>query len=406
MKRHSKRGSGAGRPLEIEPTRLKEKLDNGEDIFILDVRSLQEHDAWKLSYDKYQETPVIPMDMLASSQDLLAKQIPKNKEIVTLCAHGHRSQMAAQMLSKLGYNVKSIKGGMAAWNQVYDIAEVSLGIDSRTQGQKQLRIWQLRRVSKGCMGYVVASGASATVIDSTCALDNSVLELTEENGLKIVNVVDTHMHADHVSGLSTLAKRTGAKAFVSINEEYETSTDLEIQVNPLKDNQQIPLSDGLSLRAIHTPGHTEGSMTFVLTLGSATKQKNYLFTGDTLFVNAVGRPDLHNKAKEYATKLYNTYQTKVLNYPDDTVILPAHFDTNSISLKHGEIISELIGSVKKNIKLLSIQKSEFIDFMVSSVPPRPANYEKIIQLNKWLTPCDQVKIGDLEEGPNACAIKM
>jgi glyoxylase-like metal-dependent hydrolase (beta-lactamase superfamily II) len=406
MKRQSKSASGATRSLEIEPIKLKEKLDKGQDIFILDVRSTQEHEAWKLSYDKYQETPVIPIDELASSQNLLAKQIPKNREVVTFCSHGHRSQMAAQMLSKLGYNVKSIKGGMAAWNQVYDIAEVSMGIDIRNQGQKQVRIWQLRRVSKGCMGYIVASGTSATVIDTTCALDNSVLELAEKNGLKIVNVVDTHMHADHVSGLSTLAKRTGAKAFISAEEGYETASDIGIQVSLLKDNEKIPIGDGISLIAIHTPGHTEGSMTFVLSLGVSNRQKIYLFTGDTLFVNAVGRPDLHNIAKEYATNLYNTYQKKLLNYPDDTFILPAHFDTDSITVQHGELISETIGSVKKKVRLLSIQKNEFVDFMVSSVPPRPANYEKIIQLNKWLTPCDQVKTGDLEEGPNACAIKM
>src|SRR5213594_867147 len=140
-------------PLEIEAAKLKEKLDRGEDLFIMDVRSPEEHKAWKLSYDKYVETPVIPMDKLSSSPSLMIKQIPKDKEIVTLCAHGMRSQAAAQMLSKMGYNVKSIKGGMAAWNQVYDIAEASLGNNA-----SDVRVWQLRRVSKGCMSYVISSG--------------------------------------------------------------------------------------------------------------------------------------------------------------------------------------------------------------------------------------------------------
>lgn len=75
-------------------------------------------------------------------------------------------------------------------------------------------------------------------------------------------------------------------------------------------------------------------------------------------------------------------------------------------MKHDELISETIGSIKRKVKLLSISKTGFVEFMASSVPPRPANYEKIIQINKRLTPCDQVKNGDLEEGPNACAIKM
>jgi len=380
-------------------------LDKGEDVFILDVRTQEEHEAWRLSYGKYQKTPVIPIDKLVSSRNLVAEQIPKDKEIVTLCAHGQRSQMAAQMLSKMGYKVKSIKGGMAAWNQVYDVAEVPLR-NIAAQEQKRVRIWQLRRVSKGCMSYVIASGNSATVIDCTCDLDSSVLRLAEANALKIVNVIDTHIHADHVSGLSSLVKRTGAQTYLGAKEGYDPTNDLGIKVNPIGDGHKITLGDGVTLTAIHTPGHTEGSLCFVLKGDSETGKKYYLFTGDTLFVNGVGRPDLHDKAKEFATNLYNTYQDRILKYPDDTVVLPAHFDPNSIAVKHGELIMDTIGSVKRKVKLLSLPKGEFIKFMVSSVPPRPANYEKIIQINKQLVPCDRINMGDLEAGPNLCAIRM
>lgn len=381
-------------------------MDKGEDIFILDVRTPEEHEAWKLSYDKYQKTLVIPIDKLVSSQNQVVEQIPKDKEIVTVCSHGQRSQMAAQTLSKMGYKVKSIKGGMAAWNQVYDVAEVLLRNNSRRDGN-QLRIWQVRRVSKGCMGYVIASGNAATVIDCTCDLDRSVLRLVEDNALKVENVIDTHMHADHVSGLSSLVKKTGAQAYVGAKEGYDLAKDLDIKVNPIGDGHEINLGYGVSLTAIHTPGHTEGSLCFVLKGDSETgKKKNYLFTGDTLFVNGVGRPDLHDKAKEFATSLYNTYHDRILKYPDDTVILPAHFDPNSITVKHGQLITVTIGSVKKKVKLLSIPKGEFIKFMVSSVPPRPANYKKIIEINKQLIHCDQVNMGDLEAGPNSCAVRM
>jgi glyoxylase-like metal-dependent hydrolase (beta-lactamase superfamily II)/rhodanese-related sulfurtransferase len=410
MKSNLKSGESEAEPLEIDVTKLKEKLDKGEDLFILDVRTPEEHNAWKFSYDRYQKTQVIPIDRLVNSQkNVVSEQIPKDKQIVTVCAHGQRSQMAAQMLSKMGYKVKNIKGGMAAWNQVYDVARLPQSniITTTTHSQEQVAVWQLRRVSKGCMGYVIAAENSATVIDSTCDLDNSVLRLAEDNGLKIVNVIDTHMHADHVSGLSTLAKRTGANAYISAEEEYEPVIDLGIQVNPIKNNQKIPIGNDAYLMAIHTPGHTEGSMSFILNLDNDEEQKHYcLFTGDTLFVNAVGRPDLHNKTGEFATKLYDTYQSKILEYPDNTVILPAHFDTDSIAVKHNELISETIGSIKRNVKLLSIPKNDFVEFMVSSVAPRPANYEKIIQINKGLTLCNRINIGDLEEGPNSCAIRM
>lgn len=397
---------GATNPLEIEADMLKEKLDKGEDVFILDVRTQEEHDAWKLSYGKYQKTPVIPIDKIMSSHSLVAEQIPKDKEIVTLCAHGQRSQMAAQALSKMGYKVRSIRGGMAAWNQVYDVAEVPLHNIS-SKDQKQVRIWQLRRVSKGCMTYVIASGNAAAVIDSTCDLDGSVLLLAKENGLNIMNVIDTHMHADHVSGLSSLGKSTGASSHFGAKEGYEPASDLGIDVKSIGDGDRIQIGDGVSLAAIHTPGHTEGSICYMLTLDSgAGKKKSYLFSGDTLFVNGVGRPDLHDRAKEFATDLYNTYHDKILKLHDDTVILPAHFDPSSITLKHGELVADTIGSVKNKVKLLSLSKEEFVKFMVFSVPPRPANYQKIIQINKQLVPCDRINMGDLEAGPNSCAVRM
>ncbi len=375
--------------LEIDAKKLKEKLDGGEDVFILDVRTQEEYDAWKLSYDKHDKTPLIPIERLFMSQKTITEKIPKDKEVICLCAHGNRSMMAAQMLSSMGYKVKSMKGGMVAWNGVYDAAEIP--------AQDTARLWQLRRVSKGCMSYVIAVGNDATVIDSTSDLESSVLELVQDNGLKITNVVDTHMHADHVSGFSALVKATGAQGYLGAKEGYELPEG--VKVNFVDDGQKIPLGNDVSLTAIHTPGHTDGSMCLVLEAG-----RTYLFTGDTLFVNGVGRPDLRDKADEFAAKLYDTYQ-KILKFPDDTVILPAHFDPNSITIKHSEPITDTVGA-KKGAELLSKSKDEFVKFVVSSVPPRPMNYRLIIQINRQLMPYDQVNIAELEAGPNSCGVRM
>ena len=373
-------------------------MDSGEDIFVLDVRTPEEYDAWRLSYDKHAKTPLIPVDRLFGAQKAIAEQIPKDKEIITLCAHGNRSMMAAQLLSQMGYNVKSVRGGMSAWNQVYDVAKV---VEAPEKG---IRIWQLRRISKGCLSYVIASGNTATVIDSTCDLDNSALKLAQEHGLKITNVIDTHMHADHVSGLVSLAKKTGAQAHIGSAEGYKVTGDSSI--NLVQDGQKIQLGEGAFLTAIHTPGHTQGSTCFLFELLSGSEKKSFLFTGDTLFVNAVGRPDLHDKAAEYAERLHETYQARILTLPDETLILPAHFDTNSITIKHGDLVADTIGAVRKNVKLLSMPKAEFVQFMSSSVPPRPANYRMIIQINQELVSCEEINMGDLEAGPNSCAIKM
>ena len=123
-------------------------------------------------------------------------------------------------------------------------------------------------------------------------------------------------------------------------------------------------------------------------------------------MNAVGRPDLRDKAPEYAEKLYDTYHNKLLKLPDETLILPAHFDTSSITIRHGELVADTIGAVTKNVKFLSMPKEDFIQTMSASVPPRPVNYKMITKINQELVPCEEINMGDLEAGPNSCAIRM
>ena len=169
--------------LAIKPTELKRKMDKGDDIFILDVRSRQEHDLWTISYDNYPDSLVIPVDTLASFESL--KQIPKNKEVITFCTHGQRSSMAARTLASLGYNVRTVEGGLVGWSRLYDVAEVNL--DSNIT----LKIWQVRRISKGCMSYVIAStkDKKATIIDATCDIDTVINTLLQENELSVSRVL-------------------------------------------------------------------------------------------------------------------------------------------------------------------------------------------------------------------------
>lgn len=402
-----------GNSLQVKPDDLKKRIDKGEDIFILDVRTPEEHKSWKVSYDRYQDSSVIPIDTLSSADSL--KQIPKDKEIVTFCGHGNRSMSAAKILSKLGYNVKSIVGGLDGWNNVYDIASIS-DTDS-----SPIRIWQIRRISKGCMSYMVANtyDKSAIVIDATCKIDKAISKVVNENDLHITKVIDTHMHADHLSGATRLAKIYGADVYISSLEEYNTKNGSAdgLSFKSIRDGDIIQVGDGVVLEAIHTPGHTNGSMSFRLQSGiKKTKTINssnnidkdnnnhnsYLFTGDTLFVDGIGRPDLHNKAEEFTQNLFNTYHQKILNLPDETLILPAHFGS---SFEHQKLISNTIKSIKQKMNLLSASEAEFIKFVIDSTPPtQPMNYEKIISINKNMTLCDTIEQKDIEAGPNACGI--
>jgi len=415
--------------LKIKPVDLKKKIDDGEDIYILDVRDPQEHKTWKVFYDRYDDTPLIPVDSLLSSDSL--KNIPKDKEVVTFCARGNRSMSAAQMLSARGYNVKSMEGGLSGWNTVYDIAQIidigSPSSRSSLTSPSSLMVWQIRRISRGCMSYIIANlgDKKAAVIDSTCEIDDYIGAIVNENNLKITGILDTHLHADHLSGNTKLAKKYGCDVYISSLEAYELKDFPNadgLNFKSLKDGDKINIGNEVVLDAIHTPGHTNGSVCFKLQIdevkeigygGDGIQKKNrnpnfskiYLFTGDTLFVNGVGRPDLHNKAEEFTHHLYNSYHQKILRLPEETIILPSHF---SERFEHGKPVYRTLKSIKENMNIVSdtVSEDKFIKSILSSIPSQqPMNYEKIVSINKGMVPCNLIGQNDLETGPNSCGIR-
>jgi hypothetical protein len=197
---------------------------------------------------------VIPIDDLSSPQSL--EQIPKDKEIVAFCARGNRSMSAAKMLSKHGYRVKSVEGGLVGWNTVYDVTLV-------TDKDSPIDIWQIRRISKGCISYLVASSHNkkAIAIDATCEVDNIISNILSENRLKLTKVIDTHMHADHLSGSTRLAKKYGSVIYLSSLEEYNTKNNTHgLNLHLISNGDAVKIDEEYILEAIHTPGHTNGSI--------------------------------------------------------------------------------------------------------------------------------------------------
>jgi glyoxylase-like metal-dependent hydrolase (beta-lactamase superfamily II)/rhodanese-related sulfurtransferase len=385
--------------IEIEPSDLKFKMDAGENLYILDVRTPEEYKTWKISYDKHLEPSLVPLDKLSSEEQI--KNIPKDREVITVCSHGMRSKMAAEYLAQLGYNAKSIRGGMVAWNKINDLALIPCLTDPN------LKIWQIRRISKGCMTYLISYFNDAVVIDPPCSSADSIYEIAKKSNLQIKALLETHRHADHLSASMTIAKETGAILYLSPLEEYETEQTKTngLDMTLLDDGQRIEISKGLSLDVIHTPGHTVGSMSFKLETQSngneRGKKETFLISGDTLFVDGIGRPDLHDKVDEFSRTLFLTYK-KLASLPDDAIVLPSHY---SKSMKHEDPIFKTIGEIKANIKAFRMDEDEFVSYMASSIPPQPMNYKRILRLNKDLLLCNNLHLDDLEAGPNSCGIQ-
>ncbi|MBL0103248.1 MAG: MBL fold metallo-hydrolase [Bacteroidetes bacterium] len=224
--------------------------------------------------------------------------------------------------------------------------------------------------------YYIEANGEAAIVDPIREID-SYLELAKSRGAKIKYVFETHFHADFVSGHIDLAKQTGAKIIFGPGAEtgYETHT--------AKDGEEFKLGD-CTIRAIHTPGHTPESTTYLLL--DASYQEYCVFTGDTLFVGDVGRPDLLDgkmTKEELAGMLYDSLNKKIKTLPDEVIVYPAHGPGSSCGKSLGKETWSTIGQQKKlNYALQEMTKAQFIEAVTEGLTAPPAYFFKDAMINK------------------------
>jgi glyoxylase-like metal-dependent hydrolase (beta-lactamase superfamily II)/rhodanese-related sulfurtransferase len=364
----------SGSSQDIDPQNLKNMIDKSEDVILVDVREPEEYDDWHID-----NSINIPLSQMS---DKIA-EISQNKKIVTICASGNRSTVAKYILSSHGRESSSLTGGMNSWATSVEHGE----INSETS-EGQINIVQVRRIGKGCMSHIVSSENESIVIDPVYPIEEYI-KIAEEKKTKIVAVFDTHQHADHISAAKKLSDTTNAILYLSGYETYDIHSKKAFD----GDSQKFGTS---SLNVIHTPGHTLGSLSFLVA-------NKFLFSGDTIFVDSVGRPDLRDNGKEYAKILYNTLHEKIMTLDDDVMILPTHFEKKSPS---GSVISASIAESKQVISILDKSNEEFVETIGNISIPTPPNYREIIEYNKTAHEKPQDELMALESGPNRCAVTM
>ncbi len=338
-------------------------------VQIIDVRNKDEFSEFKIL-----NSLNIPLDEFFDSN--VAGKIPKDKQIVTVCPRGHRAMIANFALSKFGIESKTLVGGLAQWNQILKPVPIV---------NEPVRIIQMQKVGKGCLSYIAESKGEAIVVDPLYPLEKYI-EVAEKQGFEISKVIDTHQHADHVSSARELAKKTGAELYLNKYEEYDYPANL------IGDEDQIKFGDSI-LDVIHTPGHTPGSLSFLI-------DNRFVLTGDILFVESIGRPDLRDKAESFTGELYDSLQ-KLLSLPHNVLVLPAHRGENT-PVRNGAFYSTIHQA--SHLPLLDMPKEDFVAKIVSNTIPRPMNYQKIIQVNKGALELVSEEIPDMEMGPNRCAV--
>jgi hydroxyacylglutathione hydrolase len=231
----------------------------------------------------------------------------------------------------------------------------------------------------GCASYLVGCEAEgvAAVIDPERNVQK-YLDTAIARGLKITHIIETHLHADHVSGNTDLANRTGADIYL-----HEAS-GVEFDYKPLREGDVITLGD-VRLKVVHTPGHTPESITLLISDTTRAEEPWLALTGDTLFVGDIGRPDLvgPDAAKELATDMHNSLFRKLLPLDDSLLVYPGHGAGSLCGKSIGAMRSTTLGFERKyNPALAPRELDEFVSFATSNLPEQPGNHTRIKSMNR------------------------
>jgi glyoxylase-like metal-dependent hydrolase (beta-lactamase superfamily II)/rhodanese-related sulfurtransferase len=361
----------------IDSNTLRKWLEEKENVIVVDVRPQEKREEWHIPGSLYIDAYKRLNTGDASVLDELA--IPEKMKVVTVCAAGRTSQIASDELRKRGFDSYSLEGGMKGWSLAWNTAELIF---------EGLTIVQVRRTGKGCLSYIIASEGEAIVIDASLELE-VYLDIAKSRNWKIKYALDSHIHADHLSRTPGLAKQSGALLFLPENNK------LQFEYSKIVDEQELSFGSS-TLKAIHTPGHTLDSTSYLI-------DEKFLFTGDTIFVDGVGRPDL--KADEEQTKvraslLYDSLK-KIVSLHGDTVIFPGHI-SKPIPFDNKPILGTL-ADIKISVSSLKLNKGDFINNILTKIPPTPPNYLQVSEINTTGN-IRGIDPKEIEAGANRCAI--
>jgi glyoxylase-like metal-dependent hydrolase (beta-lactamase superfamily II) len=365
---------------------VTKKVFNKEKLFILDVRNESDFQDWKIEGENFDYFNIPYFELLDGVEGIMGK-IPSDKEVLVVCAKEGSSIMVAEMLSDEGLTVSYLKGGMKAWSEHLEPVKVG---DLKDGGE----IYQFVRIGKGCLSYMVVSNGDAAIIDATRMTD-IYLEFADSIGAKITRVFDTHLHADHISGGRSIAKKTGATYWLPPKD----ATEVTFAYQPLEGGNLVEIGNvKINIHALYSPGHTIGSTSFIV-------DEKFLLSGDILFIDSIGRPDLAGLAQDWVGDLRESLYKRYRELSEDLVVLPAHFMIIE-ELNEDGSVSEKLGTLyAKNHGLNIEDENEFRKLVTENLPPQPNAYQEIRETNMGKINPDEEKQREMEIGPNRCAVR-
>ncbi len=370
-------------PFMYNANDLYNWLTNTPDFVLLDVRNEKEFSNFAVEGPEC--IPYINIPYFEFIEDVPGSvaKVPAGKKIRIVCAQEGSAKFVGEQLVENGFDdVGYLQSGIKGWGNMLTPAKVSSSTDS-------FELYQMIRPGKASLSYLLISNGEAAVFDPSRNIP-VYQEFVGEKQAKLVKTFETHRQADYISGSVNLSRNHGVEA-IGRDEDFRGS---DFPYTPAGDNEIFTVGD-VEVKAIHTPGHTLGSTCYLV-------NDRYLLSGDTIFIESAGRPDLGGKCSEWSRYLYLTLMVTVKDMADNLIVLPGHY-TSWDEANDELIFMASLGTLKKNNSAFKhTHEGKFAQFIQENMRPQPEVYANIRKMNAgWMEACDDEQ-DTMDLGKNEC----
>jgi len=368
-----------------EAKELFQWLTDRVDMVVVDVRNPKDFNRFHVEGPfPFSLLNVSYFDFMEMEEEAVAR-IPNDRRIRIVCAQEGSARYVAEILERHGFaDVGYLAGGIKTWGNLLVPKLVAAG--------KAYELFQFIRPGKASCSYGLICGKEMMLFDPSRNLD-FYLGFAAAKGCMVTKTFETHLQADYIAGSRDIAGRTGA-VFYANDGDFKTSKN---PYTPLVDGAIHCFSlGGPTVRVLFTPGHTPGSTSFVI-------DDRFLVSGDLIFINSVGRPDLGGKAEEWAGMLYDSIgMVKRLDH--GLLVLPGHY----IDWEEADddlVFARSLGAVlERNQQIYGLADlAAFVAFIKDNMRPQPEEYAVIRLVNANLRQEEEPRQEELDLGKNECA---
>jgi glyoxylase-like metal-dependent hydrolase (beta-lactamase superfamily II) len=381
--------------MEVQSYRAEELFDwvtgKKHDFTLLDVRNNEEFGRFKVEGPHLTKMINIPYIEFIENEEASVKQlqVPKEESVRIVCAKEGSAKYVGEILINNGWkDVKILEKGIKSWGNMLTPKLVA--------SQNGYALYQFIRPGKASCSYGLICEDEMVVFDPSRNVQ-FYQDFANEHGARIVKTFETHLQADYISGSKHIHSETGAQ-IVGHQNDFK---DAVFEYKNVNDQDIFQFSmGGPEIKAIHTPGHTPGSTSFLI-------DNQFLVTGDTVFILSIGRPDLGGMAEDWSRLLYQTLRTKIADMNDDLLILPGHYLEWS-EANTEQIFTDTLGNIKsKNSDIYGIaDEQDFVQFIKDNMRKQPDVYGEIRKVNAGILEVDDEEQEIMDLGKNECAASM